>query len=235
MMPKDWEETMVKWMPMQVGFDLAPEKLALIVIDMQTYFCDPNYGVAKFINGMPHLAEYYFPNINNVVIPNIVKLVDHFRNNNMDIIFVKSGYLRKDKKDFLSLRKGVSDELEKKFGKGSLPVIGDFEYDFTEEIKIFEDDVVFHKITRGAFTSTGIDQYLRNVGLDTLIVTGVLTNVCVLTTAIQASDKNYKTVIVDDASGSVDKQSHDTTLHTFSRSFGRVLSTEEIIKLTGQN
>lgn len=79
------------------------------------------------------------------------------------------------------------------------------------------------------FTSTGIDQILRNMDVTSLVFTGVVTNGCVLATALDAADRSYKVVIVEDACAAVSDLLHHAPLMTFHHCFGRVLSTTDVI------
>jgi nicotinamidase-related amidase len=99
-----------------------------------------------------------------------------------------------------------------------------------EPIKPLPSELVINKTTYSAFTSTGIDQTLRNMGITDLVFCGVGTNVCVESTARDASDRGYRCVMVEDACATYIEELHDATLLAFGLWFGRVKSADEVIK-----
>ena len=60
-------------------------------------------------------------------------------------------------------------------------------------------DAVFHKTVHNAFTDTGLDRWLRRLGVDRLIVSGIRTEQCCETTTRVASDLGYTVDFVADA------------------------------------
>eukprot|EP01006_Ploeotia_vitrea_P010414 TRINITY_DN27038_c0_g1_i1.p2 TRINITY_DN27038_c0_g1~~TRINITY_DN27038_c0_g1_i1.p2 ORF type:complete len:130 (+),score=14.41 TRINITY_DN27038_c0_g1_i1:375-764(+) len=60
-------------------------------------------------------------------------------------------------------------------------------------------DLLVSKTRFGAFHNSSLDGLLRNRGITTILLTGVLTNACVLHTAIQAQDRGYDVILVKDA------------------------------------
>lgn len=70
------------------------------------------------------------------------------------------------------------------------------------------DDPVVPKARMGAFSTTGLDAMLRQMGRDTLVLLGVATSGCVLSTARWGFDLNYKLLIVGDACSDPDPEAH---------------------------
>jgi nicotinamidase-related amidase len=105
---------------------------------------------------------------------------------------------------------------------------GSFEHRILEDIKPMPGELVINKTSYGAFNSTSIDQTLRNMGIDFLVITGVATHACVETTARDAADRGYRCVMVDDATATFTKYLHDATLRAFATLFGRVANTEDV-------
>ena len=65
-------------------------------------------------------------------------------------------------------------------------------------------DVLLHKTLPGSFTGTGLEEWLRERGIDTLTVTGYMTNMCVDTTSRQAAHLGLKVEVLADATGTLD-------------------------------
>lgn len=71
-----------------------------------------------------------------------------------------------------------------------------------------DDEMVFVKRKTGAFSTTGLDVHLREQGRDALVLLGVSTSGCVLSTVRAAADLNYRVVVVKDACDDTDAEVH---------------------------
>ena len=60
------------------------------------------------------------------------------------------------------------------------------------------------------FNSTGIDHYLRNMALETLVIVGLATGACVMSTTRGAADRGYNCILVEDACATIDPVSHES-------------------------
>ena len=87
----------------------------------------------------------------------------------------------------------------------------------------------------GAFVGSGggLEDTLRERGIDTVLVTGTVTSVCCESTAREAAMRNFKTVMVTDANAGRDDEEHWASLANILLGFGDVYSTEEVIGLIG--
>ena len=77
--------------------------------------------------------------------------------------------------------------------------------------------------------SSDLDKLLKERGIDTVLVTGTVTNTCCESTARDAMMLNYKTVMVSDANAAATDEEHNATLANMLRIFGDVMSTDEVI------
>ena len=68
------------------------------------------------------------------------------------------------------------------------------------------DDVVFTKPRYGAFTDTDLESRLRELGIDTLLITGIATNICCDTTAREAAQRDFHVYFVADATSTFEMQ-----------------------------
>ena len=89
---------------------------------------------------------------------------------------------------------------------------------------------MLNKTTIGAFGSSAIDSALKARGVSEIVVTGVSTNNCVGMTAMEAADRQYGVVLVSDATGTCSDEMQHTTLASFRRLWGRVMSTDEVVR-----
>ena len=89
-------------------------------------------------------------------------------------------------------------------------------------------DIVLTKTKGGAFSTTGLDILLRELGKDTLIVMGIATSGCVLSTTRWATDINYKVLVVTDACDDSDREVHRVLTQKIFVRHG-ILTTEEFL------
>ncbi|MDA8390591.1 MAG: hydrolase [Gammaproteobacteria bacterium] len=88
-----------------------------------------------------------------------------------------------------------------------------------------------YRITKhqwGAFYGTDLDLQLRRRGIDTLILTGIATNIGVETTARNASERNYAQIFVEDAMTALSAAEHQMSVSTILPRLGAVRSTAEV-------
>jgi hypothetical protein len=75
---------------------------------------------------------------------------------------------------------------------------------------------------------TGLESLLRSRGITTVIVTGLVTDICVSSTARDAFQLDFHTITLSDCTAAGSQARHDTTLETLARAFGRVCSSEDV-------
>ena len=81
----------------------------------------------------------------------------------------------------------------------------------------------------GVFNSTAIDQILRNLGVDTLLMTGVVTNYCVETAVRDAGDRGYNVVLIEDACAAMTAEHQRLALEILSNVYCVVQTTDQVI------
>ena len=112
---------------------------------------------------------------------------------------------------------------------GHLAAHGSPGYEIDPRVAPRPGELVFDKNTSSAFHTTPIDLYLRNMQVDTLVLTGVASDQCVLATAIDAADRGFHVIIATDACANLDPGSAEATQILFGRVWGYVMSTEHIL------
>jgi nicotinamidase-related amidase len=91
------------------------------------------------------------------------------------------------------------------------------------------NEFIIDKYGYGAFHSTNLEDTLRSLGVESLVVTGTVTQICVEETAREAFHHGYKTTIVSDAVSSYIPDLHAATLKNFALKFGWVNTTDEVL------
>ncbi len=101
--------------------------------------------------------------------------------------------------------------------------------DIIDEIYPEPDDYIIDKYGYGAFHQTVLHDTLRSLGVESLIVTGTVTQICVEETARGAFHYGYRTTVVSDAVSSYLPDLHAATLKNFAFKFGWVSTTDEVL------
>ncbi|MEV4254293.1 isochorismatase family protein [Spirillospora sp. NPDC049652] len=97
------------------------------------------------------------------------------------------------------------------------------------EIEVAASDVVVVKGTWGAFQNTGLETALRERGVDTLLLTGLVTNFGVESTGRIADEAGFRTVFVEDAMSGLDAHAHEFAVDYVFPRLGTVVATEEAV------
>jgi ureidoacrylate peracid hydrolase len=98
-------------------------------------------------------------------------------------------------------------------------------------LQVAPNDLAVDKFRFGAFVpgASPLHEILQGHRIDTLIITGTLSNCCCESTARDAMQMNYKIIFVADANAALSDAAHNATLENMALLFGDVLTTEELI------
>ena len=88
--------------------------------------------------------------------------------------------------------------------------------------------IVLPKTSSGVSNSTNIEYLLRNIGIDTLIVTGFLTDQCVDHTLRDVADRGFYPICVSDGRATHSESRHKTALGAFA-GYCRTMTTDELV------
>ncbi|MEJ2143063.1 MAG: cysteine hydrolase [Gammaproteobacteria bacterium] len=202
---------------------IEKHKTALLVIDLQYLDAAPGFGV--FANaeksGVPREAqEYYFKRLDHVVLPNVRRLQDNFRDLGLEVIHTRIMSITQDGRE----RSAGHKRLDLHAPPGSK------ESEFLKEVAPKGDEIIINKTASGVFNSTNLEYLLRNMGITGLFICGVYTNECVSTTVRDACDRGFYTTMINDACATVTPQLHNATIETIRDRYARVMTTSEAIK-----
>lgn len=226
-----WRERLREWPLPLPRFSLDLDHTALLIVDMQYGSADPGFGVARY-KDHPAVAEYRRERM-PVILSNIRRLLFFFREVKRPVIYLTIGYALPDRSDALGLLRQIDDDLKARGAPGPLVPFGSRENTIVESIAPQPGDLVINKTSMSAFNSTAIDQILRNLGVTTLVVTGVSTECCVAATAHDAADRGYHVLLAEDACRAVTPYLHESSIVIFAAMFGRVATTDEALKELG--
>lgn len=216
----------------ELPFELDPLRCALIVVDVQRKTCDPHAprGMGKSLPArFPDLAKPYFDALEQRVLPNLRSLLTFFRTRGMRVLFTTVGPQLPSGDDLpYSFRYQYQSALA--LGDGTGIHAGSPEFAIVDELRPGPEELIIHKVSRSAFAATGLENILRNIGIDQLVIGGGATHACVESTGRAASDLGFQVAVVDDACISQFPLLHDATMINFHMSMGRVVTTREVVE-----
>lgn len=211
---------------------LAPDRTALLVIDMQRYFVRPEHTFGKSaMKDNPERASAYFQRVHELVIPNIQRLLEKCRVLGVYIVYTELGSHTPDGRDLPRFMRRINERARQEVGGVKFPPFTDPSCRVDDSLAPKRSDHVLQKTTSGPLNSTKLDQTLRVIGIDTIVVTGVVTNACVAQTAREFADRDFEAIVVEDACAARIETLHKAALETISNIFGTVVSTDMVLQL----
>jgi ureidoacrylate peracid hydrolase len=204
--------------PATVAAKVAPNRTALVVIDMSNDLVDPN-GKTAIRSGRPveHARR---------IIPSLVLLVEAARRSGVPVFFIAHTTLpdgASDSGPWLDARRRAT------FSVLDLCVDGTWGQEIIAELALQPGDVMVKKYRYSSFVGTELDLMLRARGRDSIICTGVSTNVCVEATARDAFGRDYYVVIPSDGVASWDPDLHRATLASAGHRYASITTVDEIM------
>lgn len=188
------------------AFDIDPGASALVVIDMQAGF-------------VRRSSPQWIPQAGRIV-PRLDEVAEAARQRGIPVVFTSAQFLDPSPTDALRMTAAIA---EGNLGAG------------TEQLEILPelwregDLLIGTKHTYDAFWQTDLDYILRGLRKDTLVIAGTLTNFCCEATARAGFDRGYHVVLCSDLCASDNPWTHDATLQTMRRGYGRVVDSSAVL------
>jgi nicotinamidase-related amidase len=198
---------------------------ALVIVDMQNDFLHRDGSFAHIAREHPE-ANIDLPFLTGTI-PHAKRLLGAFRAAGKPVVYV-AHVLKPDYSDaaFPYWRLG----MEPGGGNRTHCVEGTWGAQIIDELKPQDGEHLVVKKGFGGFANTPLDTILRNTNVNTCVVSGVTTCVCVSNTVRGGVENNYRMVLVRDAVAEVSRDTHDSELKTMARLFADVLTTDEVIE-----
>ena len=191
-----------------------PEYAALIVVDVQNDFVSPQGSAGK--RGEDVSAAM-------AMIPNLTGLIDAARKIGLTVVYIRTTHSEwTDTPSWIyrsTQKSGLSTCREGTWGA-----------EFYDGIAPLTSERVVIKHRYSAFINTDLNTVLKAKNIQSVLVCGVATNVCVETTARDAYMYDYYVTMIDDCSAAYEAKLHLGTLDNMKRHFGMVASSGEIIE-----
>jgi nicotinamidase-related amidase len=201
---------------------IDPLKTALVVIDMQNWDAHPDFGLAAMCQREGVECEGYWDRVEQLVVPNHVRLLEAFRSAGAKVVFTVPGSYFPDFAD--------ANPNCREMWRQADAVVGDVACEIRPELKPERGEAVIVKGSSGAWSSSGIDHLLRNAGVAKLFFTGVVSNGCVMLSALGAWDHGYDVHVVEDATASFTQVHHEVALEVFSMYNFGLWATADVVK-----
>ncbi|ANS76591.1 isochorismatase [Paenibacillus yonginensis] len=192
---------------------VTDKKAAVVIVDVQNDYCHPEGSLGQRGADVSGVAE---------MMPNLHRLLDSARAHEVPLIFIQT--FHEDATDSEAWRERSAGNSAQVCRKGSWGA------EFFE-VEPAAGEIIVNKHRYSAFINTRLDTVLRTLGIETLIMTGVSTNVCVESTARDGYMLDYHIVMLKDACASYSREAHDMTMTNISGYFGTVTDTSEVIQL----
>ena len=198
---------------------LEPRRTALIVVDMQHGFLDP--GEALEVPPARH------------IVPAIAALLEGFRARRLPVAFTEFTY-----SPSVPLLVGelhpehqpAAPDAPRGFGRPSSNCLEGTESARTiEALAPRPGEPVIRKRWYDGFAGTELDGALRARGVTSLVLTGTMTDICVLATVVGAFNREYRLSVVADGVATLWPEIQRATLDIVGRAFGRVVSSKEVL------
>jgi nicotinamidase-related amidase len=187
---------------------VVPHRTALVVIDMVPFFAEEN----PYTRG---------------IVPNIARLAEALRQAGGLVAWVLPGAGERSAVRDEFLGPDIAEMFRRSGGEGPL------RSRLWHEFEVDDSDVLVEKTAASAFFPgrSPLPDLLRARGVDTVLITGTVTNVCCESSARDASTLGYRVIMVADANAARRDEDHNATLYTVYRTFGDVRTTDDVVQL----
>lgn len=212
------------------AIELAWDRTALLIIDMQRDFLEPGGFGETLGNDVSRLQQAVAP---------CQAILAAVRDAGLCVIHTREGHLpdlsdahpAKIERGAPSLRIGDPGPM------GRILIRGEAGHDIVAALYPASGEIVIDKSGKGAFYNTGLEATLRSLGIENLLVCGVTTEVCVNTSVREANDRGFRCVVLGDCCASYFPEFHEMGLKMIKAQggiFGWVSTSTNIIEALQQ-
>jgi len=203
---EDWKRRIAKYESChrKAVHRFAPEKSALLVVDMQRYFFEE--------------SSHAFLGMAPAIVPNVRKILDGYRRLGLPVVFTRHAYAKGEDPGIM---KTWWSELEED-GDPLSEVVG--------ELQPLPKEPVLRKGRYSAFVGTDLEKRLRKLGVERLLICGVMTHLCCESTARDAFMKDFEVFFTIDGTATEDEDLHVASLITLTDGFVMPITAEEVLR-----
>jgi nicotinamidase-related amidase len=220
MIPVREDDPYIAWRPPFPEPEIRAGTTALLIVDMQRHSAHRDGATMRKVRtaGFEDVARGFGERL-DLIVPNIHRLQDAFREAGLEVIHVRIASMTSDGRD-----RGPS---HKKLGHAAAPASPDAE--ILPELAPAGDEIVFSKTAGSVFCATNIEYVLHNLGITTLVVTGIVTTGCVHTAVTDAADRGFHVIMVEDGCGALVPEMHWASIRILRDVYAKILTTSEVL------
>ncbi|MDP2726569.1 MAG: isochorismatase family cysteine hydrolase [Dehalococcoidia bacterium] len=197
-----------------------PKHCLLLVVDIQNDFCHPEGSMGRAGQDLSMVDE---------MMPHLLEVLQEARQVRAPVIFTQAVHSSwSDSQASNTPWRTRLDVLKEEVPRPCLE--GSWGADLYE-VTLNEGERALTKPRYSAFYGTELDVMLRAMGIKTLLMTGVATNVCVETTARDGFMRDYQIVFLSDCCATYDRAQHEATLTNIDKYFGMVTTSKEVLNI----
>jgi len=196
--------------------DLDPTRTALIVVDLQNGFMDDEVGHAV----CPMARD---------IVPNVNRLAATVRATGGLVVWIKNTFNETTRTEW-SVMEDMATPARRAMRAAAMSE-GTKGHELWPALDVRSEDEIVRKYRFSAFLpgASDLPGILRARGLDTVLITGTVTNICCESSARDAMMTNFKTIMVTDANAAMTMEEHQASLLAFYNVFGDVMDTDFLI------
>jgi ureidoacrylate peracid hydrolase len=203
---------------MAEGAEIPSDGVALHLVDMQNGFCKPTGSFAKMTAGRGLSID-----LCEKAIGGCQRLLEAARLADIPVVFTRYVYHH----DYVD--GGVLLEKYPEMKEIGSLAEGSWDAAIIDELAPRPTEFVIDKSRYSSFYGTRLEPILNGLGVTSLVVGGVTTNICVETTVRDASQRDYRVFVVSDATGELNQARHDNALEIMAYGFGWVVESDKVL------
>jgi len=192
---------------------IEPDKTALLLIDLQK----GEYNDHKVSNSPQD--EYLWDRIRRLVVPNGRKLLTTCREHGIEVIYTVIECLTLDGRD-----RGLDYKIS-----GIFAAKGSWEAEVIDELRPLPSEIIIPKTSSSLFNSTNAEYVLRNLGVQYILMMGIMTDQCVESAVRDGCDRGFLITLIEDCCATHDAQSQQASLSAL-KGYCRVRDSDEVIE-----
>ena len=177
-------------------------RTALVVVDMQRDFCEPEGYFDQLGYDLTDLRR---------PIGEIKRLLEAARLQEMPVIFTRQGF-RADLRDVASWRRAAVLAGETTVGRngplGRVLIRDEPGWQILPDLAPRAGEAIVDKSSNSAFHGTDLELVLKGAGVEWLVFCGITLDICVHSTLRSAVDRQYQCLVIGDACGAIDQELH---------------------------
>ena len=200
--------------------EIDPRHAARLIVDVQNYTARRDGGEYRDLSEqeIEERFGFFFRMLDDTALPNLQRLLTVCRRGRIEVLYTIIESLTEDGRD-----RGLDYKIS-----GLHVPKGSWDARVIEAIAPAEDEIVIPKTSSSPFLSTNIDYVLRNLGVRSLIIAGILTDQCIDSAARDACDLGYLVTLATDACATHSRERHEWSLRN-NRGYARQRTTAELV------